>query len=134
MLNENQITDLLADYFISQNYSLINKCTTGQRGIDLTVRDPQDVTHYIEVKGETSSKNTSKRYGQAFDSKQIWNHVSVALMKTIKTEMETAPGSNKFGMAFPMNHEILVRKMLPILSKLEFSVYLVSKDEVKQLN
>jgi len=131
MLNENEITDILEVYFELNNYTVIQKRHTGQRGVDLIVQDPLGAKHYIEVKGETSSKEYTRRYGHPFDKKQIWNHVSVALLKTIKTIIETESDDNKFGMAFPENHEPLLLKMLPVLKKLDLSIYIVSRNGVK---
>ena len=39
MLDENYVTDLLEAYFINNDYQIVNKLTTIQRGIDLVVKD-----------------------------------------------------------------------------------------------
>jgi len=83
MLTENQITELLAEWFCLQGCEILNHITTKDKGIDLVVLRSDGKPHNIEVKGETSSKEDSKRFGLAFSGNQIWNHVSVAFMKTI---------------------------------------------------
>ncbi len=134
MLNENHITDILAIYLEKKNFKVLQKLNTGQKGVDLIVQDLEGFKHYIEVKGETSSKENSNRFGLPFDGKQIWNHISVALMKTIKTIIDNGEGNFKFGMAFPLNHEPLLISMLPVLNKLELTIYIVSYDEVRVLS
>lgn len=130
MLNENDITNLLVNYFESCGYKNVIGLTTTQKGIDVTAIDNEGQRVCIEVKGETSSKIGTNRYGSPFDGNQIASHVSVALMKTIVTMNQEEFKDAKFGMAFPMNHEILIRKILPSLKKLDITVYLVSTEKV----
>ena len=84
MLTENHITELLEKYFLDQKYTILSKLATTQEGVDLVVKDTQGQTIYIEIKGETSANEKSKRFGQYFSGKQIWTHGSVALMKTLQ--------------------------------------------------
>lgn len=104
--------------------------TSIQKGIDVIAKAPDGMCHYIEVKGETSGRITSKRYGKPFNPNQIWSHVSVALMKTVTDMNSKDAGNGKFGMAFPENHRALLQTIKPSLDILGIIVYLVSEKGV----
>lgn len=84
MLTENDITEILAKYLEKQGHTIKLKLNSKQKGIDLIVENIDGILIYIEVKGETSGNDQSKRFGKPFAGNQIWNHVSVALLKTPK--------------------------------------------------
>jgi len=127
MLTEDQVTNYVARHLQSQNFEIIKKLTSKEKGIDLIATSPDGKDYYIEVKGETSNVLTSKRYGLPFNKNQIWAHVSVAVMKTL-TDINCSGKAGVFGMAFPKNHEDVIRWIKPSLDKLEIVVYLVSED------
>ncbi|MFA6084372.1 hypothetical protein [Mucilaginibacter sp.] len=133
MLTENNVTDLLASYLENQDYKIINKITSKDKGIDLVVETPKGIRQYIEVKGETSGNETSKRFNLPFTGNQIWTHVSVAIMKTLMLMNKPENNVVEFGMAFPFNHEILLKSIKPSIEKLGIVVYLISREEVKIL-
>jgi len=83
MLNENRITELLVIYLQQNNYSKIESLKSTQKGIDIKATDSKGKKLFVEVKGETSARESSKRFGQYFSGKQIWNHVAVAVLKTM---------------------------------------------------
>ena len=130
MLTENDITNYLVDYLKTVGYTQVNGITTLDRGIDITAVNTKGKKVCIEVKGETSSRVGTPRYGLPFTGNQIASHVSVALLKTLVTMNEEAYKNCEFGIAFPFNHEILIRRILPSLKLLEISVYLVSSENV----
>lgn len=133
MLTENDITNILVEHLELNGYTNVNGLTTDQRGIDITALNSLGNQVCIEVKGETSSKVGTKRYGLPFTGNQIASHVSGALLQTIITMNKPEYKNCEFCMAFPMNHEILIRKILPSLNKLNIKVYLVSLDKVMVL-
>lgn len=135
MLNENHITDLLATYFLNNNYEIMSKLTTVQRGIDLIVKDARGVALNIEIKGETSARSSSKRFGKPFSRNQINNHIGRALLSTFKTMNSQRDKHERFGIAFPdtVIHEEILTTIKPILEKLAVSIYLVSINGVRIL-
>lgn len=130
MLTENDITNYLVVYLKNIGYTEVNGLTTLERGIDVTAINNKGEKVCIEVKGETSSKVGTKRYGMTFTGNQIASHVSVALLKTIVTMNEDEYRNCEFGIAFPFNHEILIRRILPSFKLLGISVYLVSSENI----
>lgn len=135
MLDENYITDLLEAYFINNDYQIVNKLTTIQRGIDLVVKDKYGISIYIEIKGQTSSISTSKRYGKPFDADQINNHVGRALLATFKAMNRFTSKNDKFAIAFPdtPSHEKVLNHIKSTLGKLNVIIYLVSDKRVRIL-
>ncbi|RZA01426.1 MAG: hypothetical protein EOP47_10790 [Sphingobacteriaceae bacterium] len=135
MLNENHITEILADYFKSNDYRILTKLTTTQKGIDLIVKDKQGVSIYVEIKGETSATVTSKRYGKPFNRNQITNHVGRALLATFKAINTHTLESDKFAIAFPdtNGHELVLMNIKSVLDKLNITIYLVSNAGVRIL-
>lgn len=133
MLTENDITELLIKYLRDQGYTNTNHLTTLQKGVDITAVNPDGINVWIEVKGETSAKETSKRFGKPFTGNQIWTHVSVALLKTLTLMNEDRYKGCEFGMAFPINHESLLSKVKLSTDSLGIRIYLVSKEEIRIL-
>jgi hypothetical protein len=130
MLTENDITTYLVSYLESVGYTQVVGLTTLQRGIDVTALNTDGKKVCIEVKGETSSKVGTKRFGLPFTGNQIASHVSVALLKTLVTMNEEDYVDCEFGIAFPLNHEKLIRRIHPSLKALGISVYLVSSQNI----
>lgn len=130
MLTENDIIEILVEYFRTLGYTDIKSMSTLQRGIDITALNSKGIRLCIEAKGETSSKPLSNRYGKPFQGKQIASHVGGAILKTMVTMNDPKYQSCEFGIAFPLNHENLVRKFLPSLHILKIKVYLVSPESV----
>lgn len=133
MLTENEIIDKLDEYFTNQRCKVIKKYTH-QQGIDMEITGPGGQITFIEVKGETSSKKGTNRWGKAFSGSQIKTHVGVALLKTIADMSNPAWKNVRFAMAFPDNHEPMVERIGAAISKLDIEVYLVSKNEVRLFN
>lgn len=133
MLTENHITELFVTYLNKNNYTEISSLTTKQKGFDITAITPDGKKFYVEVKGETSANENSKRYGQYFTGKQIWSHGAVALFTTLRSMDKPEHQDAQFAMAFPMNHEPMMLYIKKSMDKLGIQVYFVSEDEVKML-
>lgn len=133
MLTENDVVELLADYFQKKKHEIISKCTTTQTGIDLVVRDKKGTYTYIEAKGETSSKEGTNRFGSAFNTGQVNNHIAKALLASLKAMNKHQEG--KFAMAFPAtaSHQKVLEQIIKSVKKLDIDVYLVSRKEIKKL-
>jgi hypothetical protein len=135
MLNENEIAEILTDYFINKGYDIISKLTTIEKGIDLIVKNKYKVTTYIEIKGETSASVTSKRYGMPFKTDQITNHVGRALLATFKAMNSYTLKNDRFAIALPdtTRHEKVISNIKSVIDKLNVTVYLVSNNGVRTL-
>lgn len=135
MLNENHITDLLANYFVNLEYEVLGKLTTIEKGIDLIVKNKQGQITYVEVKGETSARTTSRRYGLPFNKNQIDVHIGKALLATFRAINKFKDNENEFAIAFPGNigHEAVLKDIKYVLDKLNIKIYLVSETNVRIL-
>lgn len=133
MLTENDITRLLANYLKKNGYSILSQLTTKQKGFDITAESSEGKKLYVEVKGETSANDNSKRYGQYFTGNQIWNHGAVALFTTLRSMNKPEHKDADFALAFPMNHEPMMLYIKDSMSKLGIKVYFVGYQEVREL-
>ena len=131
MLTENDITELLVRYLLKQNYSINSHLTTTQKGIDIEATSKDGQKLCIEVKGETSARLNSSRYGQYFTNNQVWTHVSVAVMKTLKLMSKDKYKDCLFAMAFPLSHKPLLKEIEHATKRLGITVYFVSLDGVE---
>lgn len=130
MLTENEIIDALANYLQKKGYNIQNSCTTTERGIDLIAENNGEVL-YIEAKGETSSKESTKRFGLTFTSNQIKSHVSRAILASMLVLQDKPAGpKTKVGIALPDNpgHRNLILKIINPLKSLSIKIFLVSAD------
>ena len=132
MLTENDILAALVKFLTVKGYTEIEVLTTVQKGIDLKAKAPDGMQLLVEAKGETSSKEHSNRFGKPFDGKQIWTHVSVAIVKTLTT-MNEYGDQYTYGMAFPENHRKMLQDLKLPLDKLGITVFIVSEDDVQIL-
>mgnify|MGYP003632711184 CR=1 FL=1 len=132
MLTENDIVEKVTDFLKKKEYRITQSLTTNQQGIDI-IAETESETIYIEAKGETSSVETSKRFGLPFNRNQIKSHISVALLATMKV-ISSMPSGNKtkVGIALPDTKEqrIVINKIIPALKKLDIRIYWVNQNQV----
>lgn len=70
MLTENDIVENLSKFLKLKGYTISQQLTTNQTGIDIIAENESEKL-YIEAKGETSSKETSNRFGKPFNRKLV---------------------------------------------------------------
>ncbi len=129
MLTENDVIETLANYLVKNNYIIKKSCTTTQRGIDLIAERDNEVL-YIEAKGETSSKESTNRFGLSFNNNQIKSHVSRAILSSMLILQEKPDGlKTKVAIALPDNlgHRELILKILHPLKSLSIKIFLISE-------
>lgn len=127
MLTENNIIENVIKKLSTLGFQLIQKSSTQERGFDIVMRK-NNKTIYVEAKGETSSKDTTARYGKPFDSAQIRVHVSEALYKALEVLAIHDSSENVMAsMAFPntANHRRLVENIKRVLVNLKIIVFFV---------
>lgn len=133
MLTENHITEIFVKYLQAKKFKSITYLNTKQKGFDISALNQNNQRFFAEVKGETSSKENSKRYGQYFTGKQIWSHVAVALFATLRSMNKPEYKDAQFAMVFPMNHEPMMSYIKESMDKLGILVFFVSEEEVRVL-
>ncbi|MFT5970769.1 MAG: hypothetical protein ACI8ZO_001286 [Flavobacteriales bacterium] len=133
MLTENEIVDKVADFLKTKGYRIRQKRTTNQQGVDI-IAETNFETLYIEAKGETSSVETSKRFGLPFNRNQVKTHISVALLATMEVISRQPEGDKrKVGIALPdtVEQRIVINQIIPALNKLDIKIFWVTNNSVK---
>lgn len=82
MLNENDIIDILIEYYEGKGYSVDQRSNTSQKGIDIKFKKGEKFI-YVEAKGATSSKKTVN-YGKPFNSNQVNTHIAKAILQIVQ--------------------------------------------------
>ena len=134
MLNENEIVELLTKHLIANNYKIIQSLDTNSKGIDIIADNIKNNDRlFIEAKGETSSKEHTNRFGQAFDSKQIRNHISRAVFAAMKIiTLKPAGSKTKAAIALPATegHKKEFENIRGAVEKLNIKIFWVDTENV----
>ena len=134
MLNENDVVELLIKHLISNNYKIIQSLNTNSKGIDIIADNIKtNARLFIEVKGETSSKEHTNRFGKAFDSKQIRNHISRAVFAAMKViSLKPAGAKTKAAIALPATdgHKKEFNNIRLAVKQLNIKVFWVDTEKV----
>ncbi len=134
MLNENHIVDLLTAYLKKNDYEIVQSLDTKSKGVDI-IADNKITKHrlFVEVKGETSSKEHTNRFGKPFDGKQIRNHIARAILASMKI-ISAKPAGNKtrVAIAFPLNdsHQKEMETVKVAVKQLEIKIFWVNEKKV----
>lgn len=135
MLYESDIVDAVCAYLIQSSFVIKQKRAGYEQGDDIIAEkhSPEFVAVYVEVKGETSSDERTKRYGLRFTRNQVRNHVSRAFFKAATTISRTdLPDNTVVAMAFPDNHDHrdFVQDIAQAIDRLGLVVFWVTADKV----
>lgn len=124
MISENEVIETVAKHLKEDGWTIIQKLTTSQKGIDL-IASKENRTLYVEAKGGTSSLKSSSRYGKPFDGNQAKSHIGAALWKIGQTMTERPDG--EFALALPneTTHRLLINEVKSMLLKLNLKIYWV---------
>jgi Holliday junction resolvase-like predicted endonuclease len=77
MLDENEVIEAVCEHLNAEGWTIVQKCSTHERGIDIIARNSESGKHlFIEAKGATSSKPGSKRYDLGFNKNQVFDRVA----------------------------------------------------------
>ena len=105
-MKEDQIIDTLMQFLINKGFTVNNEDVKkgNSPGIDILAHK-RNVRWFIEVKGGTSGRKGSSRYGKEFTDSQVNSSISTALFKTLQNtsnpKYEFKKGVDRIGMAFP---------------------------------
>ena len=127
MINENQVTESIAQYLKTNGWDIKQQLNTDSKGVDIIASKSSD-NIYIEVKGGTSSKSTSKRYGLPFTSNQAKSHIGVALWKAGET-LTCYPNSIiAIGLPKEKSHIEFIKKIDEMISRLNIILFWVDEN------
>jgi hypothetical protein len=131
MLIESDVIRAVMVYLERAGHTIQSHCNENQRGHDIDGLTSEGSRILIEAKGETSSKASSKRYGQAFDSKQVNSHVSKAFTRAA-SHFSTGVLS---GIALPKSNAHLeaIQQIRSALEYLEIEVFWVLSDQTVEV-
>jgi len=126
MLTENEVIYKLQKHLERQGFST-KVSSTSEHGVDL-IAIKQKRRLYLEVKGQTSSKPDTNRYGKEFTPNQKLDHVAKAIYTAMKTLNQIK--NVEVGIALPNDktHEKIVQAVLLPLKLLKIKVFMVSPD------
>jgi predicted CopG family antitoxin len=127
MLFESDVITSVCNYLKNNNFEIIQQLNENQQGDDIIAINQQKQKFYIEAKGETSSKESSNRFGKEFNSSQKKVHVSQALYRAIKMKEEN---NSLSGIAFPetKGHLALIEPIKQTLQNIGIEVFWVKND------
>jgi Holliday junction resolvase len=117
----------VAKFLRAKGWKVVSTCNEQTRGDDIVAKKGRKEIR-IEAKGEGSSKDSTKRYGNTFKREQVLTHVAAAFYRAAAMAQEN---DCLIGMAFPENehHRIYVGRIQKKLSELGFLVFWVSPEK-----
>lgn len=125
-LTEDQVIDAVVGYLQRAGWAIQSRSHADEHGDDIVaVRNGRRLL--IEAKGAGSSKAGTSRYGLAFTSGQVFDHVAKAVLKAMRAAaIEGTIG----GIALPDNdhHRREVEKVAAALERVDIAVFWVSAD------
>jgi hypothetical protein len=128
MLSEDQVVDAVCDNLRADGWKIVSIAHATEHGDDVVAeRDGQRLI--VEAKGEGSSKEGTRRFGQSFNRGQVRTHVAVAVLRALGVVSE---GKAWAGVAFPdnRNHREIVGKAARALAGAGVGVYWVDPSGV----
>ncbi len=134
MLTENDVVKKVAECLENDGYKVIQRLGTLDKGVDI-IAEKAGITLYVEAKGETSSKEASRRYGKHFTQNQVKTHVAMAILASMKILASKPEKSTKVAIAFPANkdHKALISSIEVVLKKAGIDVFMVEEDTVTRM-
>lgn len=132
MLTESNVIAAVCLFLDTHGFSVEQRLVETQKGDDIIAVD-HDCNRelVIEAKGETSSKPHTARYGKAFSSAQVTDHVAKALFRAAQTV-----GTKRVSaVALPKNrlHVAAIERVSNAMRQLNIEVFWVLPDHTVQL-
>lgn len=136
MLNENDIRNKLTEYLEATGFSILQSLNTTSKGVDVIAENIKTKQRlFVEVKGETSSKEHTSRFGKSFDGKQVRNHIARAIFAAMKVLSDKPAGNmTKAAIALPANdaHRKELETVKSVVQQLGIKIFWVDKDMVTE--
>lgn len=127
-LTENHVIEAVADHLATRGWTIDQKLTTADRGLDIIASRSGSGRLLVEAKGGTSSKGYTKRFGKPFDDDQVKKHVSAAFYYAAK--LQGLHPADAIALALPddARNRAAVEAIGAALGKLAIRVYFVAND------
>lgn len=125
---KDDVVSAVCDYLEERRWAIVNRALATQHGDDIVAKRPGRSLR-VEAKGEGSSKAGTARYGKAFSSGQVHDHVAKAVFRALS--WSSSPNTDELAsVAFPDNrhHRERVESVAEALSQLGIGVFWVKAD------
>jgi hypothetical protein len=125
-LTEDQVVDAVCRKLAEDGFTIVQRALATQHGVDIEAQK-DGVSLLIEAKGAGSSKAGTARYGQEFNSNQVYDHVAKAVLKAMRV---VSAGNARAGIALPDNasHRREVDLVAAALQQAGITVFWVGND------
>ena len=127
MINENDVINAVCKRLKELKFQINQSLHTSEKGIDI-IAEREDFTLFIEAKGGTSSKETTRRFGKPFNIGQVKNHIGKALLATVK-QLSIIQESSNMGVAIALpdtsDHRRIIEEISYVLKKINIIVFWV---------
>lgn len=132
MLTENKVVDLVCAQLELDGFTISQRLDTTQTGIDIVAESRTGTKCFVEAKGATSSKESTKRYGIEFNKSQVKTHIGMALVAAFKIR-EDHPNHESI-IALPNNasHRELIESMSTPIRASGVKVWLIDEERVEK--
>jgi hypothetical protein len=130
-LNEDQVVDAVCVFLERNSVAVEQRCTTKQKGTDIIGRRRGSVrTLLIEAKGGTSTDPSSKKYGEDYVPKKVYDVVAKAFYAGVCLRCDPRHEGDEVALAFPLTDQFLryVKPLEPARTKMNIGLFLVSPD------
>lgn len=126
LLHEDHVVDAVCSHLESEGWIIESRAHAHQHGDDIVAVRGDDRL-VVEAKGAGSSKEGTRRYGQAFDRGQVKSHVGVAVLRALGVASERTALS---AVAFPSNpnHRDVAGRIVPALAAAGVGVFWVDDE------
>lgn len=127
MFTEYEVITSVCDFLKAHNFCINQQLKENEKGDDIIAINQKNQKIYIEVKGQTSSKKGTNRYGKGFNSSQILTHISRALYRAISMKEKY---SSHVGIALPEtnDHVLRIQNIHNTLQEIKIEVFWVKAD------
>lgn len=129
-LDENAVIAAACEDLESRGYEIEQRLHTTQRGVDVIARAPDGTRLFIEAKGATSSRQTSRNYGKPYGSAEVRINVAEAFYTAAALAGERRDGVAS-AVAFQDDalHRRYVEPLLPACAALGIEVLWVEPSD-----
>ncbi len=134
MITENDVVERVTAYLIRRNWRIVSSASTSEHGPDIVARSDAGREIWVEAKGQTSSKEGTRRYGKEFNRNQKEDSLGRALLKCCQLVSERT--DLVVALALPsddVNSE-LISRISPALQRLRVISFLVNEDGVVEIS
>jgi predicted RecB family endonuclease len=100
-MDENSVIDAVCRYLEGENYRVLHRCRTTERGTDIVAEQEGGKRYLIEAKGGTSSRPGSPRHGKAYTQSQVFDVVAKGILVAMRIRAEHAQLETSVALAIP---------------------------------